>query len=260
MKSYALYVFDLDGVLYRGDELIPGAVETVAQLRSEQKLVRFLTNNSSETRESRAQKLTAMGFEATPQEVYTSAFGASKILGATSAFVVGEEGLREELHSGGTKVITQHDFAEWVVVGICWNFTYQMLDEAQRRIRDGSKFMATNRDNTFPDSGGRIKPGAGSIVSAIEAAAGRPPDVVVGKPEPFLLEHILVDASIGPDKCLVIGDRLDTDVACANRAGCDSALVLTGVTSRDELDSQPNKPTYVTSSLAEFAARQPNPG
>lgn len=234
MKDYALYVFDLDGVLYRGDQAIDGAAETVAEIRRRGKQVRFLTNNSTETRSARASQLTKMGIRATEAEVMTSAYGAGISLRGSSAFVVGEDGLREELANLDVKLVKNDEAADWVVVGLCRDLRYADLDDAQARIRGGSCFMATNRDATFPDAGGRIRPGAGAIVAALCECVGRQPDTVIGKPEPFLLELILKETGAQPAETLVVGDRPDTDLLCAQRAGCDSVLVLTGVSDGTE--------------------------
>lgn len=256
MRAYKLYIFDLDGVLYRGEEPIEGAGQTVAALRKRRAKIRFLTNNSSLTREQYAQKLRRLGFEAVADEVYSSAFGAAKYIssrGGTTAYVVGEHGLKEEISSVGVNLKTKpEDSAEWVVVGITWHLNYEMLDEAQWRIRNGASFLATNTDATYPDSGDRLRPGAGAIVAAVATAAGRAPDVVIGKPGPILVEMIFGETGLPPAETLLVGDRVDTDIVCAQRAGCDSALVLTGVTQRD---SQPLavEPTLILDSVTELA-------
>ncbi|HWP30660.1 MAG TPA: HAD-IIA family hydrolase [Fimbriimonadales bacterium] len=252
MKEYSLYLFDLDGVLYRGKEVIPGAVETLANLRKKGKTLRFLTNNSSYSREDCAEKLRKFGFDVDAREIYSSAYGTAKFLSGQSAWIIGEPGMKKELLQGGVEIVeNRNEKADWVVVGICWTFHYDQLDEAQARIREGSRFLATNLDATYPDEGGRIRPGAGAIVAAVATAAGKKPDVVIGKPETMLIEMILEETGEAREKILLIGDRLDTDVVCAKRVGIDSALVLTGVTSQEPAVEEP-KPTYVLRSVAEL--------
>lgn len=250
MKQYDLYIFDLDGVLYRGDEVIHETPEAIARLKERGALIKYLTNNSSKTRRQYADKLNALGFSATENDVYSSASATATFLQqaiAKSVFIVGEEGLREEIESKGVPI--DDETADWVVVGICRSLTYERIDQAQDRIRSGARFLATNLDATFPDTGGRIRPGAGSMVAAVATAAGKPPDVLIGKPEPTIVRQIWADTGLSPHRTLLVGDRLDTDIQCAHNAGCDSALVLTGV--HTDPEHRTPKPTYVLGSAAE---------
>lgn len=247
MKQYSLYAFDLDGVLFRGNEAIPGAAEAVSAIRKRAQ-VRFLTNNSTQTRASFADKLISLGFEARQSEIYSSAAGTAMLLAESSAYVVGEGGLRDELRAVDCKVDV--DDAEWVVVGACWSLTYAMLDEAQWRIRNGARYLATNLDKTYPIEGGRVKPGAGAIVAAVSAASEREPEIVVGKPAPTLMIQMFAETGIAADGCVLVGDRLDTDIECAHRAGCDSVLVLTGVTQK--VGPASATPTAIIASVAEL--------
>ncbi len=248
MKTYKLYAFDLDGVLFRGSDPISGAIEAIQALRETRAHIRFLTNNSSYTRVQHAEKLSSLGFQADAAEVVSSASVAANLLSEQTVYVVGEPGLHEELRSEGCRIVTQED-AGWVVVGIKWNVTYDDIDEAQWRIRSGAKFLATNLDATYPLEGGRLRPGAGSIVAAVATAAGKTPDVVAGKPSPKMILPLLAELSLHPDEALIVGDRVDTDVACARAAGCDSLLVLSGVTTNISADARP-RPTYVLPSVA----------
>lgn len=230
MKDYSLYLFDLDGTLFRGSEPLPHAVETVNELRSREKQVRFATNNSSQTRESLTEKLNSLGFRVTVDEVYGSAWAAGEWCrqnAVQSAFVIGERGLVESLTRVGVGHVTID--ANAVIVGICRHLTYEMIDIALQNIVRGAKFIATNRDATYPLEKGRVQPGAGAMVAAVEATAGVAP-IVLGKPSPFLFETILGAAGILSSDALVIGDRIDTDIAAGRAAGCDTLLVLTGVT------------------------------
>ena len=228
MKEYRLYIFDMDGVLFRGDMPVPGARETLDELRRRGAVVRFLTNNSTKTREHNARILREMGFSAQADEVFTSAVATARFLRGSTAWVLGEPGLFDELRDGGVEVVADGD-AEWVVVGLQRDLTYDQIDEAQWRIRSGARFLATNRDVTYPVEK-RVRPGAGMVVAAVAAAAEQEPEVVMGKPEPTMVRMILDEADADPSDALLIGDRLDTDIECARRAGCDSVLVLTGVT------------------------------
>ncbi len=234
------YLFDLDGTLYRGHEPVPGAVEAVRALVARGALARYLTNNATLTREEFAVKLQAMGFPARPQEVYTSATGTADHLvekGCRSAFVVGMPGLVSILRAAGIKVVnagedgvvgSAGERAETVVVGLCRTFTYDLLEAAMTQVGAGAQFVATNPDASIPLDGGRLAPGAGSLVAALRTCTGVEP-FVVGKPKPFLVQAALRDASLLPSEVLVVGDRLDTDIEAGRAAGCPTYLVLTGV-------------------------------
>ena len=243
MKPYRLYIFDLDGTLYRGEEVLPGAVEAVAALRHRGAVIRYLTNNSGRSREHYAEKLTRLGFSAEPAEVYSSAQAAARVCserGYREAFVVGEEGLFTELAVAGMRILnsgqsearpfTGQRGAVCVVAGICRNFTYAWMNEAMQHILSGATFFATNTDSSYPLEGGRLEPGAGAIVSSIQTCSGRAPEVL-GKPNRLLVDMILADAGRPKDEALVVGDRIETDIEAGRRAGCDTFLVLSGVTS-----------------------------
>ena len=236
MRDYRLYIFDLDGTLYRGDAPIPEAVACVGRLRAAGKSVRFLTNNSSQSVEAVAAKLNRLGYAANPSEVETSATGTAAYLkseGIQSVQCVGEPGLMETLRRAGLQAQgPDEDWAdpgEAVVVGICRQFTYAHLAKAMSAIRAGARFISTNADATYPVEGDGLIPGAGSIVAAVRTASETEP-YVVGKPSPFLTRMVLERAGVAPSDTLVIGDRMDTDIASGKAAGCDTLLVLTGVT------------------------------
>lgn len=241
MRQYGGYIFDLDGTLFRGNEALPGAVETVAELRRRGAAVRYLTNNSSLTREAYLKKLRGMGFEAGLAEVYSSAIGTASYCldeGLGSAFVVGEPGLVATLKDAGIRVLNadeqglvceEADPARAVVVGIHKSFNYQIASGAMQQILQGARFLATNRDATYPLEGGRLIPGAGAIVAAIATCSGEEP-VVIGKPNPFLVEFVIRESGLSSADMLVVGDRYETDIESGRRAGCDTHLVLTGVT------------------------------
>lgn len=236
MKQYRLYIFDLDGTLYRGAQVLPFALETLAALRKRGALVRYLTNNSGQTRDYYLNKLSGMGFDVAPDEIYSSAIGAAHFCaekGIRSAFYVGEPGLRETLSASGIDVVNQeesgHAQAQAVVAGICRSFTFRWLNSALQQIMGGAQFLATNTDATYPIEDGRVEPGAGAIVASIQTASGMTP-VVIGKPNPLLIQLILGEAGIPASEALAVGDRYETDILSARNAGVDALLVLTGVT------------------------------
>lgn len=242
MKRYRLYIFDLDGTLYRGTEVVPHAPEVVRELRASGALIRFLTNNSGQTRSFFCDKLSRMGYEPTLEEVFSTATGAAQLCldsGYRRVFAVGEPGLLSTLKEFGIEAVNEgpdgkaNDAGgdcEAAVVGICRNFTYAMLSAAMQRIRGGAPFIATNTDATYPLEQGRLEPGAGSIVAAVKTCAGKEPDAIVGKPNPLMVHQIARAAGVPMSEVLAVGDRYETDILCGLNAGCDAHLVLTGVT------------------------------
>jgi glycerol 3-phosphatase-2 len=249
--AYDALLFDLDGVLYRGDEPIPGAAETIAALRDSGSRIVFLTNNSSRTPDRVAAKLTGLGIPADPAEVVTSALATADLLaarGGGTAFVIGGEGIVDALSEAGLGLVDgRPDRADYVVIGIDDDLTYGRLRDACVLIQRGARLIATNADGSYPAAGGELWPGAGALLAAIVAATGASAEVV-GKPYAPLFEAALRRAA--GTTPLVIGDRLDTDVAGANALGWDSLLVLTGVAHRDELEASPVRPTYVAEDLS----------
>lgn len=236
MKDYSLYIFDLDGTLYRGDAVILEAVDALARLRRRGKLVRFLTNNSSAAVDAVAAKLRRLGYEADPSEVVTSATVTGGYLvdqGICRVQVIGEVGLVDTLSSLSLHVQAPDDSwndpADAVVVGICRQLTYAHLAKAMRSIRAGARFIATNADATYPVENDSLIPGAGSIVAAVRTASETEP-FIVGKPNPLMTTTVLREAGVRPEDALVIGDRVDTDIESGRAAGCDTLLVLSGVT------------------------------
>ena len=260
------YVFDLDGVMYLGDTPIPYATDTVERLSRAGKRIFFLTNNSGKTRQSYRDKLQQVnGLDVPVDSIYTSAFATALYLRDRRAaadrtvFVIGEAGLAQELEeTGGLRAVTvpfQRPSSEidFVVVGIDRNFTYEKLRYAHEAVTQGhAEFIATNRDATFPMEHGEI-PGGGSLVAAVATACGRDP-LTIGKPEPHAYEAILKAASVSAGQSIMIGDRLDTDIAIGNRVGAHTALVLTGVTSRETALSAPEiwRPGQILRDLREL--------
>jgi len=231
VKRYPLYIFDMDGTLFRGAAPLARAVETVAALEAAGSQIRYVTNNSTQRRDSYVEKLSRMGFPARPDQVYTSALAAAERLRgtATRAHVVGEIGLTAALEAAGIRS-DDLERPDAVVVGLCRRFDYDRMARAMHHLLDrGVRFIATNQDAALPVEDGRLIPGAGAIVAALVTCSGREPELV-GKPSPYLIEWILRDAGAAPRAALVVGDRVETDIVAGQRAGCAVHLVLTGVT------------------------------
>lgn len=248
---YDAILLDLDGVLFRWPEPIPGAAEAVSALRKAGKRIAFVTNNSSRTPEQVSERLASVGVAAKPEEIVTSALATATMLterGVRSAFVVGEEGLLGALADAGIRVVeASEDGVDVVVVGFDRGADYTKLKDASVLVERGVPLVASNADPSFPAPGGESWPGAGALLAAIETTTGTRGEVV-GKPEPPLFERAL--ASAGGGRPLVVGDRLDTDIAGASRLGWDSALVLTGDARREDVEASPWKPTFVIDDLS----------
>jgi HAD superfamily hydrolase (TIGR01457 family) len=250
-ERFDAFLFDLDGVLYQGDEPIPGAPEAVAALRALGKGVAFVTNNSSRTPEAVAAKLRSVGIEAVAGEVETSGLTTAALLaerGVPDAYVIGGEGVRRALADAGILVLEgDPDTAGAVVVGFDPEVDYAMLRRASLLVQAGVPFIATNPDASFPAGDGERWPGAGAIVAAVETTTGVRAEVI-GKPNPPIFRAALDRA--GGGRPLMIGDRLDTDIAGAVAAGWPSFLVLTGISTREDVRAYGFAPTYIWDDLS----------
>jgi 4-nitrophenyl phosphatase len=256
------YVFDLDGVIYRGAEQQPHAAKTVLALKSRGHIVRYYTNNSSLSREAYSARLDSFGIPAPIDEIMTSSYAAALYFMETNAigktvYQIGQEGVTHELEAVGMRVIKDMDepdaHIDYVVVGIDRAFTYDKLARAQSAILAGAKFIATNEDMTFPTEGGAVSPGNGCLVAAVRASTSVEP-FVVGKPHEYALLKILELTNTPRERAIIVGDNLATDIAVGNRAGIHTVLVLTGLTSSEEAAKATGdmKPERVIETLAEL--------
>jgi phosphoglycolate/pyridoxal phosphate phosphatase family enzyme len=243
-------IFDMDGVLYRGSMLMPHAKETIERLRRADWQVFFATNNSTATRDEYVQRLRRLGLGGDLEHVVTSAYATAHYLERLEpqprdVYVLGAEGLRAEIRATGIPVrddsavpgIEPPDAAlpppaDTVVVGLDLQVTYAKIAEAQRSVLAGARFVCSNRDRAYPVEG-RLLPGAGTIVAAIEVATGGTA-LCIGKPEPFLFEEILRRA--GDRHAVVIGDSTDYDIVAAHRVGAVGVLILTGLTEESAVE------------------------
>ena len=250
VDRYDAVLFDLDGVLYRGDRPVAHAVGAVARLRELGKRVGFVTNNSSRTPEAVAARLRAVGVDASPAEVMTSALATADLLASRAirrAFVVGGEGLRTALASAGIEAVDRPaDGIDAVVVGFAADVTYEDLRDAAILVSRGAAFIGSNPDASFPAADGENWPGAGALIAAVETTTGVAAEIV-GKPHTPLLRTAADRA--GARAPLVVGDRIDTDIRGATALGWDSALVLTGVSTRRDAAHATPPPTFVLEDL-----------
>ncbi len=253
VEGYDAILFDLDGVLYRGAQPIPGAAETIERLRRLDKRIAFVTNNAARTPGAVVSHLASVGIAAAIEEVQTSALATAELLarrGVATAFVVGEEGLRTALTDAGIRVRDgEPDRVEAVVVGWDRTVDYAKLRTASILLQHGAAFVASNLDASFPAADGTAWPGAGALVAAIETTTGIRAEVV-GKPHAPVLEAALARA--GGGRPLLVGDRLDTDIAGARGLSWDSVLVLTGISTRDDVISSGIEPTYILDTVADL--------
>lgn len=248
LRRYKAFLLDIDGVLVRGGKAIPGAAEALEGLR-EIGPVLLLTNNSTKSRKGTAERLLEAGIPTKPEEVLPSCYLAAQFLrerfGSVRFWYIGESGIFEEMCAAGHVPVDAMQ-AEWIVVGLDRGVNYEKLTLALRALLRGARLLATNEDATFPTPEGLI-PGAGAIVGALRGM-GFPPEVVVGKPSPIAFKIALGLLRAQPQEVLMIGDRVDTDVAGAAKLGMDTALVLSGVAKEEDLQGEP-QPNYLARDL-----------
>ncbi|HEX7346931.1 MAG TPA: HAD-IIA family hydrolase [Candidatus Limnocylindrales bacterium] len=254
---FAGYVFDLDGTLYLGDGLLPGAAETLAAIRAHGSRVAFLSNKPLDAPATYAAKLTSLGIAARPDEVVTSTDALIRYLRANAAGAVilpiAEPLLVELIRDSGFRIAdTDHpDDADLVVVSWDRTFDYGKLVAAFRAVRGGARLVATNPDPFCPTPDGDL-PDCAAMLAAIEASTGTTAEAIVGKPSRHMAETLLERISLAPADTVLVGDRLLTDVRMAHEAGMASALVLTGATPRSALTDAPFVPDFVLDGVAQI--------
>lgn len=253
LRAMRGFIFDMDGVIYRGQEVVPGAAEFVANLRRAAIPFIYLTNNSSTPPDKVAARLVAMGIPTTAEEILTSAdvtaAEVSQAVTGRRALVVGEEGIRLALTRAGFSLVEDHRAADVVVVGIDRQTTYARLREAALAIRRGAPFYATNTDRTLPTEAGLV-PGAGAIVGFLEIATDVQP-TVFGKPSPGIFRHALRALGTPAELTAAVGDRPETDILGGQQAGVRTLAVLTGAGTAEEFAAMQPPPDWVYPGLAE---------
>ncbi|CAH7674312.1 4-nitrophenylphosphatase [Phakopsora pachyrhizi] len=282
VEKFDNFLFDCDGVIWHGDQLIKGVAQVMSYLRGKNKSLIFVTNNATKSREEFKSKFDRLGIQADLNEIYGSAYATAlylkrilKFPDDKKAFVIGEKGLEDELKNqnirfcGGTDpdenvFIDLMDFSSIksdaevgaVVCGFDMHINYKKLAKAHRYLNEnnGCHFVLTNDDSTFPTDGS-IFPGSGSISAPLRyALLGKIDPVVVGKPNKPMLDCIMEKHNLNKAKTCMIGDRLDTDIAFGNNGGLSTLLVLTGVVIKSDVDKADleAKPTYVIESLGDL--------
>jgi len=251
------FIFDLDGTVYLSDKLIPGADRVIRLLREKGKKVVFLSNKPIQTREDYASKLTRLGIPTRPEEVINSSLVMTnylkKIAPNAKIFVVGEVPFIEELRGAGFAITDEPKEVEYVVVAFDRTFDYRKLNISYQAIKLGAHFVATNPDRTCPVEGGEI-PDCAGMIAAIEAVTQKKVEVIVGKPSPLMIQAALNVMGLRPEDCILIGDRLETDIRMGKESGIATGIVLTGVTNEQtlkEIKHTSIQPDFVFQSIAD---------
>ena len=252
---YDAYIFDLDGTVYLGDNLLLSAGETITHLREMGKRTVFLSNNPTRTRENYAAKLTRLGLITPETDVINSSYVMVDFLKRrmpqAKLFVVGEDSLCNELERAGFELTDDALQVDAVIASFDRTFVYHKLQVAFDAIRNGARFFATTADRYCPVPGGG-EPDAASMIAAIEACTNTQVEAVVGKPSAYMADAILGLLGMSPDQCIITGDRLETDVLMGLNAGMAGALTLTGATDEATLVASEINPTYVLHQLADL--------
>jgi len=252
MDGIKNYLTDMDGVILRGSTLIPGAAEFIQRLRTNDIPFLILTNNSQYTQRDLQVRLAYMGLEVPAEAIFTSALATAQFLHdqrpGGRAFAIGESGLTTALHDIGYVLTDQEP--EYVVLGETTSYSFERITRAIRFVAAGARFIATNPDVMGPGEGG-IVPATGAVAALISAATGIKP-YYVGKPNPLMMRTALRTLNAHSEDSVMIGDRMDTDMVSGIESGLRTILVLTGVTSREQVERFPYRPTWVRESIADI--------
>ncbi len=246
------YLTDMDGVLVSGRTMIPGADQFIEKFKARDAEYLVLTNNSLYTPRDLAHRLSITGLHIPPERIFTSAMATARFLRAQkpdgTAFVIGESGLADAIHSVGF-VITDHN-PDYVVLGETNTYNFELITQAIRLVAEGAHFIATNPDPSGPTEKG-IVPACGAMAALIEKASGFSP-FFVGKPNPLMMRVALNYLDVHSEDTIMVGDRMDTDIIAGVEAGMETILVLTGVTRREDVARYPYQPTHIIESVADI--------
>ncbi|MEM9347311.1 MAG: HAD-IIA family hydrolase [Planctomycetota bacterium] len=250
--KYGLLI-DMDGVIYKSSQLIPGADRFIQSLHEHGVPFLFLTNNSQRTRRDIAAKLMTMGIQAGPEHIFTCAMATARFLASQkpggTAYVLGETGLTTALHTNGFAIVDKNP--DYVVVGEGRTYTFEMLEHATNLVLGGAKLVATNMDPSCPTSSG-TRPGCGAVVKLIEEATGKRA-FSVGKPSAIMMRAARKELGLDADNTFMIGDTMSTDVLGGVQLGYHTILVLSGGTRREDLLSYSYRPETIVDSIADLS-------
>ena len=246
------YICDMDGVLIRGDELVPGADAFIDRLEKAGAKFLVLTNNPIHTPRDLSHRLASLGLRIGEEKIFTSSIATARFLRKQrpngTAFVIGESGLTTAIHEAGY-IITDTD-PEYVVLGETNTYSLDMITKAVRLIAGGARFIATNPDASGPGVGGLV-PACGALAAMIEKATGISP-LFIGKPNPLMMRTALNYLGAHSENTIMIGDNMNTDIITGVQSGMETILVLTGVTSRADVARYPFVPTHIVDSVADI--------
>jgi NagD protein len=249
LRNKKAFICDMDGVIYHGNRLLAGATEFVEWLKAKGKKFLFLTNSSDRSLPELQQKLARLGIKVDTTHLYTSALATASFLSVHkpggTAYVIGESGLINALYEAG---YSMNDInPDYVVVGETHAYSFEKLEKAINLVMGGAKLVGTNPDLTDPVEKG-LTPSTGALIAPIELATGRNA-YFVGKPNPMMMRHALRHLKCKREDTVIIGDRMDTDIIAGINSDIDTVLVLSGVTSREDLQRFAYHPRYILSSI-----------
>ena len=253
LKDIHHWLIDMDGVLYHGNRHIPGAAEFIAALQGEEIPFLLVTNNSTLTPEAYVDKVGRMGMQVTPEDILTSSIATAEYLSKVAppgapVQVIGENGVRIALLDKGFELVDRG--GDYVVVGMDRGLTFDVLSRATLAIRAGATFIGTNPDMTLPVEEGQV-PGNGAVLAALQAATGINP-FIIGKPEAALLEIGMERLGVAREGTAILGDRVETDILGGQRAGLITVMVLSGASTREDLDESGLEPDFLFQNVVEL--------
>lgn len=249
------FVIDLDGTVYKGKQAINGAIDTIKYLKWHGKRLVFLSNRGNISRKMCHDKLREMGLDVKEEEILLTSTVTANYLRkhheGCHVWVLGEQGLKDEMEVAGIKFADKPESADWLVITLHETLTYRELNQAFRAVHHGARIIATNADKTFPGDEGDSIDVAG-IIGAIVFSTGKAVDVVIGKPSRLMTEAALEALQLPPERCMIIGDSLESDISLGKQALMKTALVLTGSVKKEEAESSSLKPDLIWNSLADL--------
>jgi arabinose operon protein AraL len=259
MKEIRGFIFDLDGTVYLGNQLIKGADTVINSLQESGRKVLFLTNKTIESREKYAKKLQGFHINATVDTILNPTVTLINYLKdhhpTACLYLIGEEIIKEEIKGAGFRVATKPEDTDIVIISWDRNFHYDHLNFAYQAVKNGAKMIATNPDKTCPVEDGDV-PDCAGMIGAIEAVTGKKIDVQIGKPSVITLNAALSILGLESSECMMIGDRIETDIRMGIEAGMKTALVLSGVTTLEDSKNSEWEPDYIFSSVQEILSRK----
>ena len=259
MMRFDGFIFDLDGTIYLGENLLPGVSETIKVLRQNNKKILFISNKPLAPRQVYAEKLTRLGLPTHPEEILTSAYILGHYLATQFPhfryYLIGEQTLYQELTSYGLEIVDElleqdaHNVInpvgiDAVIVAFDRTLDYRKLNTAYQALLAGAAFFATNTDKACPFPGGTI-PDAGATIAFLEFLTGRKLDLFAGKPSDMMIQVAMELLQVPPERCLMVGDRLETDIRMGQHAGAHTALVLTGASRLEDISTSAIQPEFI---------------